>query len=53
MTKAVAFWLIYVVFFILALWFSWPPNWGLAGTLVIFALIGLVGWAVFGAMIKG
>lgn len=52
MSKGVAFWIIWLVSLLCYLWFSWPLGQFGVLVLVFFVLAGLVGWAVFGGMIK-
>lgn len=53
MSKGLAFWIIYLISLLMFLWFGWPIG-GMIDVVIIvaFVLAGLVGWAVFGAMIK-
>lgn len=51
------FWLIYVICVLFGMWSEWPspPNTNyrpLGGRLVVFVLLGLLGWAVFGSPLK-
>lgn len=55
MEKGLAFWIIYLVCVVLGLYFDWPADGkfrSLGGRVVLFILIGILGWAVFGAPIK-
>jgi TctA family transporter len=57
MTLAILFWVLYLISFIFGLWREYTPgqpypfNRG-AGSFLIFILIGLLGWAAFGAPVK-
>ncbi len=51
------FWLIYVICVIFGMWSEWPngpsPNFRpLGGRFVVFILLGLLGWGVFGSPLK-
>ena len=56
MDKQLLFWMIYIISIVVGFWSgnlpdgSWGRRWG--GSLVQFILIGLLGWAVFGAAVK-
>ena len=55
MSAAIWFWLIYVICLIFGLYVEWPTDRNyrpLGGRLVIFILLGLLGWGVFGPPIK-
>ena len=62
MPAGIWFWIIYVLCVVFGLWAWWPAAppqgqaWGgfrpLGGILVIFILIGLLGWEVFGPPLK-
>lgn len=53
MSKELLFWVVFVIAFVFSAW-SGSPNWrGWAGgSLVFFVLIGLLGWATFGPLLK-
>jgi hypothetical protein len=51
MPKGMLFWVIFIIVLIFALFASWPIGWGSAW-LVVFVLLGLLGWAVFGPPIQ-
>jgi hypothetical protein len=59
MAASVWFWLLYVLCLLLGLFLGWPADpadraaWRPVGvTVVMFVLLGLLGWAVFGAPLK-
>lgn len=54
MTKGLLFWVIMLVLLIFSLWASYPfANYGMVGmSLVVWVLLALLGWAVFGAAVK-
>ena len=56
MTKAMLFWMIYIIAFIFSIWRDWPADrngaFGLGGRIIEFILFGLLGWAVFGDAVR-
>ena len=57
MPKEVLFWVVYLICLIFGMWAGYVPgqpygyrNWG--GSLALFVLIGILGWAVFGTPVK-
>lgn len=53
MTRGQLFWLIMILVFIGSLFWFWP-NYGYMGmSAVVFVLLALIGWKVFGPPIKG
>jgi hypothetical protein len=58
MTLSVWFWLIWVIALLFGLWSYWPrgenPVWGAFGNgLILWILLGLLGWRVFGSPLQG
>jgi hypothetical protein len=57
MSIALLFWVLYLIALVFSLWSSWPAAATpagfrpLGGGLLTFVLIGLLGWATFGAAI--
>lgn len=54
MSAGIWFWIIYVISILFCGYWLWPfgtDRWGWP-SLVIFVLIGLLGWGVFGAPIR-
>ncbi len=51
MSLAIAFWCLYLVSLVFSVWsnYSNPKVWG--GGLLVFVLVGILGWQVFGAAI--
>jgi len=54
------FWLLMILWLIFGLWSGWPANTAdrrafmpLGGNLLLFILLFLLGWKVFGFVIKG
>lgn len=54
MSLSLLFWVLYIVSLVFSLWTAAPnyKAWA-GGSLIHFILIGILGWAVFGAAIKG
>ncbi len=52
MGAGIWFWILYVVSLLITGWFWWPLNADRGPHLIIFVLIGLLGWGVFGAPIR-
>lgn len=55
MSIALLFWIIMVVWLLFGLWSNWPVTGAngrpLAGTVILWVLLALLGWKVFGAAI--
>lgn len=53
MSRSLIFWLLMILWFIFGLWSAWPiQNYGLVGgNVLLFVVIGLLGWKVFGPAI--
>ena len=55
MTFALAFWIGMFLWLVLGLWSNWPINQAnspaIVGSLLLFILVGLLGWHDFGAPI--
>ena len=57
MSKELLFWILYLFGLIFGLWYNYTPNQPYpyragAWVFLVFILIGLLGWQVFGAAIK-
>jgi hypothetical protein len=57
MSLAILFWVLYIVAIIFGAYLGYTPGqpytfktWG--GSLLVFVLFGILGWAVFGAPVK-
>ena len=50
MTMAIAYWVLMLVWLVFGFWSNWPiqGHAGIGGTLLLFVLLALVGWKVFG-----
>lgn len=56
MAAGIWFWVIFVLCTIFYLWSGWPTDGHflrLGSNLVVFILLGLLGWKVFGPPIQG
>lgn len=52
MPISIAFWVVYLLWVILS--FPAPFTWrGTGGSVALFLLVGLLGWHVFGAAVRG
>lgn len=55
MSIALLFWIIVLLWFLFGLWQGWPAPgtkpWGISGHIVLFLLLVLLGWKVFGPAI--
>lgn len=53
MTLGLAFWVLMLLWLVFGFWSNWPstgsPLKPLGGTLLLFILLALLGWAQFGA----
>lgn len=58
MPLALLFWVLMLLWLVLGFWTSWPgqrpalPYGPLGSNLLLFILLGLLGWAVFGAAVR-
>jgi hypothetical protein len=52
MTAGIWFWIIYVISILFTGYWWWPFTADRAPWLVVYILIGLLGWGVFGAPIR-
>ncbi len=46
------FWIVYLIALIIVLWLGWPWGVGNAWVFVLFVLIGLLGWGVYGKPVQ-
>lgn len=53
MTFGLAFWILMLIWLAFGLWQSWPNHSVVGGNLLLFIVIVLLGWKVFGAPIHG
>lgn len=52
MNRSMLFWLVYVVAVILLALVRYPFSKQSLGDAILFALIGLLGWSVYGPMVR-
>ena len=56
MPLSILFWVIYIVALVFSIWASYDgqPNWPrrAGGSFVLWLLIGILGWSVFGPAVK-
>ena len=48
MTFGLAFWIIMLIWLVFGIWYAWPNHMLVGGNLMLFILMGLLGWKVFG-----
>ncbi len=48
MTFALCYWILMLVWLVFGLWSAWPLSKASGGTLLLFILLVLLGWKVFG-----
>lgn len=48
MTFGLCYWILMLVWLVFGLWSTWPIGKGSTGTLLLFVLLVLLGWKVFG-----
>lgn len=56
MSIGLVFWILYLIALVFGAWWNWPAGGNFrpfGGTLLVFVLIGLIGWKLFGAPIHG
>lgn len=57
MTLALIFWVLMLIWVVFSAWSHWPgapggaPVWG--NTVLLFVLFLILGWAIFGAPVRG
>lgn len=49
MSLALAYWIIMLVWLVLGVWTSWPNLRAGSGNLILFVLLVIIGWKLFGA----
>jgi hypothetical protein len=52
MTAGIWFWILYVISILFTGYWWWPFNAERGPSLLVYILIGLLGWGVFGAPIR-
>lgn len=53
MTLGLAFWILMLIWLVFGVWWNWPNQAVVGSNLLIFILLGLLGWHAFGAPIHG
>ena len=53
MSMGLVFWILMLIWLVFGLWHNWPNYPLVGGNLLLFILIGLLGWKIFGAPIHG
>lgn len=53
MSLGLAYWILMLVWFAFGLWRAWPNPIAGGGDLLLFILLLVIGWKVFGAPIHG
>ncbi len=53
MSLGLAFWILMLIWLVFGVWWNWPNHAAVGGNLLIFVLLGLLGWHAFGAPIHG
>lgn len=57
MTISLLFWILMLLWAVFGVFPTWPkaggPYWSFGGSLLLFILIGMLGWRVFGPAIRG
>jgi hypothetical protein len=53
MPLGLAFWILMLLWLVFGLWHAWPNYYGLGGNLLLFILLLLLGWKVFGTPLHG
>ncbi len=55
MSFTLAYWILMLIWLVFGLWSNWPAAGirPLGGTLLLFLLLVLVGWKVFGPPLRG
>jgi len=52
MPKGLLFWILMILWLVFGLYYGYPDRRFLGGTLLIFVLFFLLGWAVFGFVVQ-
>lgn len=57
MSKGLLFWILMILWLLFSIWGNWPAmrggNYGfLGGSLLLFVLLAILGWAAFGPPVK-
>lgn len=52
MSKGLAFWILMLLWLIFGIWSVWPGYYLVGGHVLLWVVIALLGWQVFGAALK-
>lgn len=53
MSMALLFWILMLLWLVFGLWWHWPNYPTVGFNLMLFLLIGILGWHAFGAPVHG
>lgn len=53
MTRGLIFWVLMLIWLVFGTWVAWGHHTEVGGNLLLWVLLALLGWQVFGAMVKG
>ena len=53
MSFALAFWILMLIWLVFGIWYTWPNHMLVGGNMLLFIVIALLGWKVFGPPIHG
>ena len=52
MSLGLAFWILMLLWLVLGSWWAWPNHYIVGGNVLLFVLLGILGWHAFGAPIR-
>lgn len=53
MTFAILYWILMLIWVIFGVWTSWPNKQLAGGNVLLFVLLLILGWQLFGAPVQG
>lgn len=53
MSMGLMFWILMLIWLVFGVWWSWPNQTLVGGNLLLFILLGILGWHAFGAPVHG
>ena len=53
MSVAVLFWILMLLWLLYGVWTSWPDWRPAGGNILLWVIVALLGWRIFGPMIHG
>jgi hypothetical protein len=53
MPIGLAFWILMLMWLVFGMWNAWPNHYVVGGNLLLFILLLLLGWKVFGTPLHG